>query len=82
MERAPESALVVAGPGHTRAREAFANEIDLSAFLIQRGRELQDDGWILDRFGTERRRRNRRTRSMHRRRLDDRAVDSHDNQIT
>src|SRR5262245_56421646 len=79
IERAPaESALAVAGPGHIRAREAFANEIDLSAFLIQRGRELQDDGWILDRFGTERRRRNRRTRSTQRRRLDDRAPDSHE----
>lgn len=65
-----EPALRVAGPGTARAREAFANEIDLAAFLIERGRELQDEGWVLDLFRTERRRR-RRTRSEQRRRLND-----------
>ena len=71
IEREPnESALRLAGPGTARERKSFANEIDLAAFLIERGRELRDSGWILDRFRTERRGR-RRGRSLHRRRLED-----------
>ena len=61
--------LILAGPGIVREKHEFDTVIDLAAFMIDTESRLLADGWGLERFDTERRRRSARAHP-HRRRAD------------